>query len=85
MNKQKVATIAGLVVIACIVLYSPFERQAGEFSKVLRQWGSEQQEVSENVASTAVSDLEGTVVGEHQINGANWSIPNIIRHFLGVD
>ena len=85
MDKQKTATIAGLVVILTIIFFSPFEREEGNLSKILRSIGDNQEVVSEQITSTAVSGIEGTVVGEHQVNGANWSIPNIIRHLLGVD
>lgn len=85
MDKQKATIIVGLLVILAIVLFLPFDRQEGEFSKILRSIGSNQEVVSEQITSTAVSGMEGSIVGEHQINGANWSIPNLIRHFLGVD
>ena len=85
MNKQKLGSIVGILVIAAIVLFSPFKREEGDFSKIIRSMGDRQLETSEKITDKAVSNVEGGLVGEHQIDGANWSIPNIIRHLLGVD
>lgn len=85
MNKGKIGSIIGILVILAIVFFSPFKREEGEFSKILRYAGDQQFEASETWTDKAVGDVEGKLVGEHQIKGANWSIPNIIRHILGVD
>lgn len=85
MGKQKIITIIGLVFIVMLVLWSPFKDEGGDFQKMLHLWGDRQHEYSDQVTEEAVSGLEGTVIGEHQVDGSNWSIPNIIRHLLGVD
>lgn len=81
--RQKLLAIVGLLVLALIVTKLPFERQTNDMSKLLYEWSDEQAEMSESVTNEAVSGAEGSLVGEHEINGSNWSIPNIVRHWLG--
>lgn len=81
--KTKIATIAGIIALAVIVKCSPFESKPSGLTAVLYNWGDRQTEVSEQITSSAVSGVEGTIVGEHAVKGANWSIPNILRHWLG--
>lgn len=85
MKKGIAGSAVGLALLALLVVFSPWkdESSKGGFSDILRSWGNKQSEVSEEITSSAVSGAEGTVVGEHQVDGANWSIPNIIRHWLG--
>lgn len=85
MNKSKVISIAGIILLVMLVFWSPFERKSGGFTDALRAWGVHQQEASDEITNAAVSGFEGDVVGEHKVDGSNWSIPNIIRHLLGVD
>ena len=85
MKRSVLVTIAGIVLLFVLVFYSPFERQSGEFSQVLQSMGQHQKETSDVLTEQALEQVEGTVVGEHQVDGSNWSIPNIIRHVLGVD
>lgn len=86
MKDKKTATIAGLAVIAALVVFSPFDSEEGEFSKVLRSMGSNQIETSEKFAEHTVKPFEGgSIIGEHKVNGSNWAIPNIIRNILGVN
>lgn len=82
--RQKIVAIAGIVVIALIVLFNPYSdsRPADSFTNILHQWGEEQEATSEMYTSQAVSGVEGTLVGEHQVKGANWSIPNILRFWI---
>lgn len=87
MKKGIIGSITGLVIVLMLVAWSPWKEQStnGGFTDVLRHWGKQQGEVSEDIASDAVSGVEGNLVGKHQIDGANWSIPNIIKHLLGED
>ena len=85
MKRSIFVIIAGIVLLYLLVFHSPFERQSGDFSKILTSMGKHQQEVSEVLTEQAIEDAEGTIVGEHEVDGSNWSIPNIIRHILGVD
>lgn len=85
MKKVGVFTIAGLVIIGWLVVASPFgpSRQS-DFGSILSTWGERQEEASDEITSFAVAGAEGKYVDEHQVNGANWSIPNIIRYWIGV-
>ena len=83
--KQKVLSILGIVVIISIVLFSPYESSNGDFTKVLKSLGYHQEETANNITTYAVHDVEGNLVGEHQVDGSNWAIPNIIRHRAGVN
>ncbi len=83
--KQKLIYIVGIILVAAIVIYSPFERKNSEIGDILNDWGEHQQEMSDKFTDQVVSGAEGSWVGEHQVDGSNWSIPNILRHILGVD
>lgn len=84
--KQKIGTVIAIVLIALMVIYSPWgESPSSDFTDGLRGWGKGQAEISEKFTTSAVEGVEGTVVGEHKVDGSNWAIPNIIRHWLGVD
>lgn len=82
-------TIAGLAIIAWLVLAKPFGEvppdERGEFQQVLSAMGDKQAETSDELTTAAVAPVEGVYVGEHEVHGANWSIPNILRHVLGVN
>lgn len=84
--KQKVGCGIGIVIVLILVLYSPWavEENKNSFQSILRGWGQSQTEVSEKFTTGVVSGVEGDLVGEHEIDGSNWAIPNIIRHWLGV-
>lgn len=83
--KTKISAIAGIALLLALVLWSPFERKEGGFTDILRYWGQEQEELSNELTSKAVSGAEGKYVGEHKEDGSNWSIPNILRSLLGVE
>lgn len=85
--KQKIGSVLGLVLIALMVIYSPWGNQPdeGSFTDIFRTWGDQQEEASDRYISETVSGVEGSWVGEHEIDGSNWAIPNIIRHLIGVD
>lgn len=84
--KQKVGCGIGIVIVLILVLYSPWavEENKNSFQSILRGWGNSQTEISEKFTTEVVSGVEGGLVGEHEIDGSNWAIPNIIRHWLGV-
>lgn len=87
--------VIGILFVVGLVITHPLskdlqteleERRPTEgFEQVLYAWGDKQQEESDKMVDAAVAPVEGDLVGEHEIAGANWSIPNIIRHWLGVD
>lgn len=84
--KGKLLTIIAIIVLAVFVILDPLDSQPSEFTQVISSWGDQQSVASEQITSGLVKGAEGTKwVGEHQINGANWAIPNIIRRVLGVD
>lgn len=85
--KQKIVSVLAILVIVLMVIYSPWGNnpEPGSFTEVLRGWGEGQEEVSDKFTTAAVSGVEGTWVGEHEVDGSNWAIPNIIRHLIGVD
>lgn len=81
--RAKLFAIVGLVTLGLLVSNLPWERQSSGITQVLYQWGEEQEDISDRATQFAVSSAEGSLVGEHQVDGSNWSIPNIIRHWLG--
>lgn len=85
MKNIKIPVIIGLLLILMIVFWSPFESESGGFSDILRDWSKQQSEISDEIVQNAVSGAEGNIVGEKEVDGSNWSIPNIIRNILGVD
>lgn len=82
---SKLKIFIGIFLIAVIVLGSPWDHQHSTFGDILSSIGYHQAEDSEKIVSFAVSGAEGKVVGEHKVNGSNWSIPNIIKSLIGVD
>lgn len=84
--KQKIGFAIGMLLILSLIFSSPWaeERHTSDFGSILQYWGSEQEKVSDKFTTAAVSPVEGKYVGVHEINGSNWAIPNIIRHWLGV-
>lgn len=85
MRNGKLVSILAIALLAVMVIYSPFKSEEGDFSKVLRVWGNQQATQSEEITEDLLKDVEGNIVGEHKVDGSNWSIPNIIRHLLGVE
>ena len=91
MKKAGIFSIIGLCVIAWLVVAQPFsgdgdsDEPQESFTSVLYAMGERQSEASNAVVDVATSTVEGSVVGEHRMDGSNWSIPNIIRHWMGVD
>ena len=85
MQKGKLFSIIGLVILVLMITFSPFESDKGDFSQILDVWGGQQTKQSEELTNKLLEDVEGGVVGEHKVDGSNWSIPNIIRHLLGVE
>lgn len=84
--KQKIGSAFAIIAIALMVIYSPWgDSPESDFTKGLRGWGEGQEEISDKFTTAAVADVEGTLIGEHEVDGSNWAIPNIIRHLLGVD
>lgn len=81
--RAKALTIAGLIALSILVNNLPWERQSSGLTEVLYGWGEQQEENADTITNIAVSGAEGSFVGEHQVKGANWSIPNILRHWLG--
>lgn len=82
--KAKIVGVLALVLLVVFVRELPWERQSSGITDVLYMWSDKQEQTSIEVTDKAVSGAEGTLVGEHQVDGANWSIPNILRHWFGV-
>ena len=80
--RQKVLLIAGLLALALFVNNLPWERQSSGITNILYLWGEQQEETSDKITTSTVAGVEGELVGEHMVDGSNWSIPNIIRHWL---
>lgn len=80
--RQKLLLLAGLLALALFVNNLPWERQSSEITGILHIWSERQEEISEEVTTSTVAGVEGELVGEHIVDGSNWSIPNIIRHWL---
>ena len=81
--KDKIA--AGIIAVSLVVapsLLSNSKSDGDEFSSLLHTWADEQEELSDDITTEAVSGIEGDIVGEHEEDGSNWSIPNIIRHWI---
>lgn len=85
--RSKILAIIGIVVLYVVVQNLPFERESSEITDWLYEQSEEQVETNTEMVDKAASTVEDSVlVGEHQIHGANWSIPNLIRHWvLGVN
>lgn len=84
--KQKIGFAIGMLLIATLIFSSPWadDRSSSGITDIIRVWGAKQEETSDMFTNKVVSNVEGEWVGEHEINGSNWAIPNIIRHWLGV-
>lgn len=91
MKKASIFSIIGLCIIGWLVIAQPFAddtpKDANEenFTEVLYAWGDRQSEQSDKIVDAAAKPVEGKLVGEHEVDGSNWAIPNIIRHWMGVD
>lgn len=87
-GKDKIKAVLGIVIVIVLVLYGlklNNDKKSDSFSDVLHAWGNAQEEYSDELTENAVSGVEGgAIVGNHIENGANWSIPNIIRNILGI-
>lgn len=81
--RAKVISIIVVLGLVLFVTYLPWERQSSGLTEVLYSWGEQQEETSDKLTITAVSGVEGELVGEHKIDGSNWSIPNILRNLFG--
>ena len=81
--RAKVISIMVVLGLVLFVTYLPWERQSSGLTEVLYSWGEQQEETSDKLTITAVSGVEGDLVGEHEVDGSNWSIPNILRNLFG--
>ena len=81
--RAKIISIAVVVGLVLFVTYLPWERQSSGLTEVLYSWGEQQEQTSDRLTITAVSGVEGDLVGEHKVDGSNWSIPNILRNLFG--
>ena len=82
--KKILAGIAAFLLIY-FILTAASNNVSGGFSKVLYLLGDDQENLSNEITDNVVSNAEGVVVGASKVDGSNWSIPNIIRNFLGGD
>lgn len=80
--KVKLITLLCLILLGIFVVSLPWKRQSTALTQILYSWGEEQEENSDQITSSAVNNVEGGLVGQHQVDGSNWSIPNILRHLL---
>lgn len=83
--RTRIITIAILVLLAILVNSVPSERSTSGITQFLYNVSESQEELSSELTDIAVSGAEGSIVGEHKVNGSNWSIPNILRHLIGGD
>jgi len=76
--------VLGLVLLFMLISWLPFERQSSGLTEWLYYQGEEQEKNSNELTEKAVEGLEGegALAGEHEDDGSNWSIPNILRHWL---
>ena len=81
--RAKVLAIAGLIGLFLLVTKLPWERQSSGLTRILYNWGEQQEQTSDKFTTYVVEDVEGDLVGEHKVDGSNWSIPNILRHWFG--
>lgn len=83
-SSKYLLSIIGVVLLIILVKCSPFKGTHDGFSKVLYDQAESQVAYSEKVTDVLASGAEGEgkLVGEHQVKGANWSIPNILRHLV---
>lgn len=82
---KKIITTIGVFILIYFILTAASKERPKGFAGILGIWGEEQSERSDNITQTIVQDLEGGLVGEHEVDGSNWAIPNILRNILGVE
>ena len=80
--RERALAVAGILALVLLVNHLPFERQSNGITSLLSSWGDAQEQTSDLFTTEIVSDVEGELVGEHKIDGSNWSIPNILRHWV---
>ena len=83
--RTRIIIIAVLVLLAILVNSVPSEKSTSGITQFLYNVGESQEDLSNDLTNMAVSEVEGSVVGEHRVDGSNWSIPNILRHLVGGD
>ena len=83
--KLKDKAIGLIAILIFVWLVNTFEpvNQENSLMSYLHYFSEEQEKSSNQMVEGAVSGFEGTYVGEHEIDGSNWSIPNILRHYFG--
>lgn len=81
--KEKLIGILALLVFVWLVNTFEPTNQEDSFTSYLHSLSQEQEKSSNQMVEGAVSGFEGTYVGEHEVDGSNWSIPNILRHYFG--
>lgn len=83
--RTKIAGVITLIAIVALVFWSPFESKDGGFTDILRHWGTQQEELSEDITNKVVKPVEYKITGETEEHKSNWSIPNIIRNMFGIE
>lgn len=81
--KVKVGGCLGIIVLVTVLASSPYKGEHTAFGAWLDQMGDKQQEYADQQTNAVVAPAEGDIVGNHEIDGSNWAIPNIIAHWLG--
>lgn len=81
--RAKIIAVVGVLILVMLVTQLPWERRSSGLTQILYSWSDQQRETSDELTEFAVSGAEGTLVGEHEVDGSNWSIPNILRHWFG--
>ena len=90
--RERLLSIIALLALSVVVNSLPSEHRKGSdfisgtdgtFGSIIMSWGEGQAEASDKITTEAVSGLEGTMVAEHEDDGSNWSIPNILRYYFG--
>lgn len=83
-KKGVIGGVVALVVLALLVNFLPFERQSSPLTDWLRGQAEEQEENSDKITSEIVKGAEGDgrFAGEHEVDGSNWAIPNLLRHWV---
>lgn len=85
-KKGMVGSLIALALLAILVNCLPFERESSPLTEWLFSQGEQQEENSDKITSEVVkgAEGEGKFAGEHVVDGSNWAIPNLLRHwFLG--
>lgn len=83
--RTRIIIIAVLVLLAILVNSVPSEKSTSGITQFLYNVGESQEDLSNDLTNMTVSGAEGSIVGEHRVDGSNWSIPNILRHLVGGD